>query len=119
MSFIDIMKVALPIATTILGSEDGMTNPLKQENPYLSTLKSGIKILDEVTRECDMERQQAPAVPTTSQNIEYNQYRVATPVQPVESVQIPQVVQYVPPVTKPVVEEKKYAWDVTHGYRQL
>ena len=119
MSFIDIMKVALPIATTILGSEDGMTNPIKQENPYLSTLKSGIKILDEVTRECDMERQQRPAVPTTSQNIVYDQYRTTTPMQQVEPVQIPQTIQYIPPVTQPAKEEKKYAWDVTHGYRQL
>lgn len=119
MSFIDIMKIALPIATTILGSEDGMANPIKQENPYRSTLKNGIKILDEVTRECDMERQQTPVVPTTSQNIVYDQYRTVTPVQQVESVQLPQTVQYIPPVAQPVKEEKKYAWDVTHGYRQL
>ena len=120
MSFIDVLKVAVPLATAVLGGDEDMTNPLKQENPYRSALKTGLKVLDEVTRECDMERQQIPqkqVVPTTSQNIVYDQYRTATPLSPRQDVVYPVQMQYMPERVTPTGMNKQYSWDLD-GYHQ-
>lgn len=120
MSFIDVLKVAVPLATAVLGGDEDMANPLKQENPYRSALKTGLKVLDEVTRECDMERQQIPqkpVVPTTSQNIVYDQSRIVTPASPREDIVYPVQKQYTPQQANPSGMNKQYSWDLD-GYHQ-
>ena len=51
MSFIDVLKVAVPLATAVLGGDEDMANPLKQENPYKkekTCVKGPILIADDI-----------------------------------------------------------------------
>ena len=67
-----------------------------------------------------MERQQIPqkpVVPTTSQNIVYDQSRVATPVSPREDIVYPVQKQYIPQQANPSGMNKQYSWDLD-GYHQ-